>query len=437
MTDEYKIPMMWVIAHVLLAFLAVFVSGFAKIWSIAALVIGFIYTAKNRNRNNEAAIAAAYFSGIEIILRMQNAMIGYEMAKYAVIGYLLFGMMFENNKSVRNPIWIIAFFLLIPSMFIAESFEGIRFSVSGIIALLISAYYFQGRFDNKYNHTKLLSFIILPIISAAIVITLKTPDYSTVAFTADSNALMSGGYGPIHVSTVLSIGLIVLIMFMMLHKNIFRYYWLNYVIIFFIAFRLLFTFARSGLFSLILSLVFSFFFYLKDKSFKKSKSFISIIVVGLIFLVAWSQIDHITGGMSVNRYMGKNSFGEQKEDITTGRSELNHEDMEIFLSHPILGVGAGNVDEYRLAHYGFAATSHMEYTRLLAEHGLFGLFVILILFIETFIYLRTTKGNTRLFFVAFTVFTLSNIIPAATRTALPMLLYGLAFMKIKEDYNLE
>ena len=74
MTDEYKIPMMWVIAHVLLAFLAVFVSGFAKIWCIAALVLGFIYTAKNRNRNNEAATSAAYFPALRLfcVCRMQR-----------------------------------------------------------------------------------------------------------------------------------------------------------------------------------------------------------------------------------------------------------------------------------------------------------------------------------------------------------------------------
>lgn len=436
MQREFQISLKWILAHVAFAFLSVYVPMFPLIWGLAAMLIGSVYIIKNKNQNNEAAAVAAYCAGIEIIQRMQNAMLGYEMAKYAVIGFLLLGMTFENKVYHRNKTWIIGLILLVPSMFLADSFEGIRFSASGIIALLFAAYYFQGRYLSKEDYYKLLSFIILPIISAAVVITLKTPDYSTITFTAESNAAMSGGYGPIHVSTILSIGLLILIIFMMIGKSIFRYKWLNYIVIFLMAFRVIFTFARSGLLSLILSLACFFLCFMNDHHFKKNKSVISLIIVGIAFLIAWSSIDNITGGMSTNRFTGRDTEGEKKEDVTTGRTALNKQDLEIFSNYPIAGIGVGNVAEYRRCHYGMPHTSHMEYTRLLAEHGLLGFFVVLILLIEPLKHYKITRGYTRLFFVAFAVFTLTNMIPAATRTALPMFLYGLSFTRIKEDYLL-
>lgn len=436
MQREFQISLKWILAHIAFAFLSVYVPMFPLVWGLAAMLIGSVYIIKNKNRNNEAAEVTAYIAGLEIIQRMQNAMLGYEMAKYSVIGFLLLGMALEQRVIPRNKTWITALLLLVPSMFLADSFEGIRFSASGIIALLLAAYYFQGRYLSKDDYYKLLSFIILPIISAAVVVTLKTPDYSAITFTAESMAVMSGGYGPIHVSTILSIGLLILIIFMMIGESLFKNKWLNYLVIFLMAFRVIFTFARSGLLSLILSLTCVFLCFTNDHHFKKNKSIISLVIVGIVFLIAWSSIDSITGGMSKNRFTGRNDDGDKKEDVTTGRSELNKQDLEIFSQYPIAGIGVGNVAEYRITHYGLPHTSHMEYTRLLAEHGLFGLFVVLILIIEPLKHYKTTRGYTRLFFVAFVVFTLTNMIPAATRTAMPMFLYGLAFTRIKEDYHL-
>lgn len=435
MVKSFAVPFKWIILHILLAFLAVYLPVSAKLWCIFTFFGGFYLIVKNKNQHEEAILSCAYFVALEVLLRICNAQVlGYEMAKYAIVIFLLLGNMFKQ-RAKSNQIWLIAIALLIPSILITKHFESARFSTSGIISLLFAAYYFQGKVVDRYFFLKLMSVILLPIISMAIIITLKTPDYSTIEFTANSNAEMSGGLAPIHVSTCLSIGLLIAIMLTLLNQSVFSIKWIDYAVIFLLLFRVIFTFARSGLFALIISLSGFLLCYMASRGIKKHKSIFRAIIIGFVGVIAWITIANITGGMSINRYTGRDTYGERSEDVTTGRGDLFEQDIDIFLHNPVLGVGAGNVAEYRISHYGRPHTSHTEYSRLLAEHGLFGAIVLLILIIEPIKHFRITKGWTRLFFIAFVLFTLTNIIPGSTRTALPMFIYGLAFIRIKEDYS--
>jgi len=54
--------------------------------------------------------------------------------------------------------------------------------------------------------------------------------------------------------------------------------------------------------------------------------------------------------------------------------------LNIFADNPLLGIGPGAGTEKRVDYgYGDRVAAHIEYSRLLAEHGLFGVFSLLIL----------------------------------------------------------
>lgn len=427
----------------ILAFVCVRFPSMAMVWGLVALVASIFMIYRCKNAHDEAGLCAAYYAALEMVLRVSQISIGYEIAKYAVMLFLIIGMSVENGGGYKkNSAWIIAIILLLPSMLIAdkldaEHFEHVRFSVSGIMVLLLSAYYYQGRSIGRLTYIKQLSYILLPILSLAVIVTLKTPDYADVTFTAESNAEMSGGVAPIHVSNILSIGALILIIFILLKQNVFKWTSLSYVILFLFAFRIIFTFARSGLFAMAIALVTFFVLFIKNEKRRgDKKKYISVILLGLVFFVAWENIDSITGGMSTNRFTGKDTLGEQKEDVTTGRTALLEQDMTFFIENPVLGVGAGNIADLRLAHYGLPHTSHTEYSRLLAEHGLLGLIVIIIIFSQFFNQVKRTRGWSKMFLATFGTFALFSMIPAATRVALPLFLFGLGFLQIREeDYS--
>ncbi|NDC25403.1 MAG: O-antigen ligase domain-containing protein, partial [Proteobacteria bacterium] len=55
------------------------------------------------------------------------------------------------------------------------------------------------------------------------------------------------------------------------------------------------------------------------------------------------------------------------DKITSGRSDIFIYDIETWLEHPLLGVGAGASPYFRLEKEGVWTAPHIELSRLLAE----------------------------------------------------------------------
>ena len=104
----------------------------------------------------------------------------------------------------------------------------------------------------------------------------------------------------------------------------------------------------------------------------------------------------------------------------------------MFLDHPFLGVGVGKNVELRKELTGIEAASHNELTRMLAEHGSFGLLALIILFLNPLILHLGDRQN--IFALSFLVFWLLTINHAAMRTAAPAFIYALSLLKV---YHIE
>ncbi len=104
-------------------------------------------------------------------------------------------------------------------------------------------------------------------------------------------------------------------------------------------------------------------------------------VLSFLFLVIWSLVSLTTDGLLNKRYANQDARGRDKATLTTGRAQLANIELEAFLQNPVLGVGVGKGKELR-AEEGLEGTaSHNEISRLLAEHGSFGILALLILLI--------------------------------------------------------
>jgi O-antigen ligase len=108
-------------------------------------------------------------------------------------------------------------------------------------------------------------------------------------------------------------------------------------------------------------------------------------------------------------------------------------EWQIFLKNPILGVGPGAGYEARKEIVGFRIASHTEVTRLLAEHGLFGLVIAIIFLIFPLIkILRSPVGFDRIISTAFFSFAILTSFHAAMRTTVTPFLWGLACANFSE-----
>jgi hypothetical protein len=103
----------------------------------------------------------------------------------------------------------------------------------------------------------------------------------------------------------------------------------------------------------------------------------------------------------------------------------------MFYKNPAFGVGVGRNREIREDELGISAASHNELSRILAEHGTFGIFGLFILIIIPLTLFNVTKEN--IFVLSFFVFWALTINHAAMRTAAPAFIYALSLIKVSFD----
>jgi O-antigen ligase len=199
-----------------------------------------------------------------------------------------------------------------------------------------------------------------------------------------------------------------------------------------VTFRGIVTFSRGGIFTgILMILVFLVFLYFKSG--KRQKNLIkgSTIALLITFSITWVVSSEQTSGLIDKRYANQDKTGREKEDLSTGRVDLFLGELEGFTEHPFLGVGASGMKERRKEVLGRGIATHNELSRLLSEHGLFGILILVILILKPFDIWRLNKRN--YFFYAFLVFWFATINHSAMRIAAPGFIYALALLNVKHE----
>lgn len=431
-----------IIIHGALAVGAAISSLVSQAWAATVLLIGIYKIVRNKNRNHEAILWSSYMCGLEVVLRGTGGSLVWELGKYSVILFLLLGYMYRK-KAKTSIGWILCcVLLLIPGILITLTWsqrisQDISFNISGIICLLVSSLYFTKISISNSSLNQLVKYFLLPAIALAVVLFYKTPDLSEINFSSKANFATSGGFGPNQVATILGLGWVLIIVWVNKKVQITGRKILTYSLFAFIVFRSLLTFSRGGNIAAILAYFAFIFTYLKAKestviSFGYYRNVVAVSVLSVILIAA---INQITGGMFANRYLGLNSEGERKVDVTAGRVDLLEEEYALFTESPF-GVGAGGSMHFRTIKFGNPLASHNEFGRLLSEHGVLGIIIILFLVYKPIkYYRRNTDVDAKALCALFFMISMLTAAHSAFRLAMPAFFYGFSFLKISYENN--
>ncbi|MFI1745833.1 O-antigen ligase family protein [Thalassobellus sediminis] len=395
-----------------------------------------ILMTSKKNKTFYVLLACAYIVGIEVFLRMNGGTVFYEASKYLVIVFVVLGLL-SNSFSNQAIIYLIYILLLIPGIFVAVTQMGfesdirraIAFNLSGPICLGISAFYCYKR-SISFNKIRIILLAFLfPLISMAVYLVLYTPNLQEIITSTGSNFDASGGFGPNQVSTVLGLGVFVLSIRFFMSRELFYYRVIDLLLFALLGFRALVTFSRGGVITATIMIVFFLaIYYLKVNLKTKFRIKFSLFIFLTIVVVTWMVSSIQTSGFLDKRYANQDAAGREKEDVTTGRTDLLAFEIGEFVDNPFLGIGVGKVKEARLDETGVAAASHNEMSRIVAEHGLFGVFAFLILLLVPLVYRIKNRNN--IFFYSFYLFWLLTINHSAMRIAAPAFIYGLCLLNI-------
>jgi hypothetical protein len=416
-----------------------FVKPLALVYGLLIVFAGFYWVIRTQNRNEEVLKVCAYLMGVEVFLRMTKGTISHEFIKYAIMFFFLMGMFIKGFSRNAIPYWIFIV-LLLPGLFIGilevsgneKARQIIIFNLAGPLCLTIASIYCYTRKIRMRQMLDLLLACGLPVIATVLYMVLYTPELKEVLTHTGSNFDTSGGFGPNQVATILGFGL-----FVFFARAIFASpsRWqlvLNLGIACFLTYRALLTFSRGGLITgLLMVLLLVFFVYNKGNNNARVKISLTLSVLGGSLVMIWLYTVFLTGGLIEKRYANQDAQGREKESISSGREEIAISEIELFLENPIFGGGLGNGTIYRLNKLDTVIASHNEVTRMLGEHGLFGILALLLLFLTPMI-LKLDNPN-HFFMYSFLAFWFLTLNHAAMRTAAPAFVYALTLLKIQLD----
>ncbi len=430
-----------VVLHVVIGFFVYLLKPLAKVYFVG--VVGYflwkILSVSYTKKTYYILIASAYVVGVEVLFRMTKASFSYEFSKYFVTLIMFYGLIVKGI-SKKSLSYIFYLLLLVPSILIATKTLGyelnfrtsVLFALSGPICLGLCALFCYDRRVTRKQLLQVLAYLSYPIISMTAYLYFYTPSVKEVLSGTASNFETSGGFGPNQVATVLGLGMFALtVRFFKQSPSLFLKI-LNLFLLAVISYRAIVTFSRGGVITAILMVVaFLVIYFFRARLQEKSKIIISFLLLFLIAISTWVYSSSQTYGLIEKRYANEDASGKEKKDVSTGRLELFVEEMEGFFNNPFFGVGASGMKQYRFEKVGKHIASHNEVSRLFAEHGMLGIFMLLLLLIVP-LTLRTNNKKNQ-YFYAFLVFWFATINHSSMRIAAPAFIYALALLNVTHE----
>jgi O-Antigen ligase len=425
-----------ILLHIGVSFLVYLFPILSVAYSLISLLGGIYIIVKSKNSNNEVLQVSAYLVGVEVFLRMTGGNFINEFIKFAIIFFMILGFYF-SSFSKKAVVFFIFLILLFPGVYVSIVSSSISntlkadlfFNLTGPVCLGIASIYCYDRKITLLQLQNIVRTLIYPITAMLTYLFLYNPSVRDVITGTQSNFETSGGFGPNQVSTILGLGMFACFSQIILFSKSKLHVIINIVLLLLMTYRGIVTFSRGGIIcGLVIILMLLFALYRHSNSNGKIK--INIIIIMTVFFrgAIWIYSVVETNGLIEKRYANKDAVGRIKTDRLGGREILMETELKMFYDNPFFGVGVGKGKEIRKQIIGTNVPTHSEITRMLAEHGLFGILGLCILFFVPFLLHNSNKQH--LYFLSFFFFWLLTINHAAIRTAAPAFIYALSLLKV-------
>ena len=443
---------MWaIVLHALLGVAARYQPALCTAWFVTVATVGVADILRHRDRDDRAALWVLYLCAFEIVYRMGRAYLLWEMGKYFCMAALLAGILARPDQFRRGGVFVWLFFLLIPGAAVSLYYGDndpvylrklILQHLSGPLTLVLSGWYFYRRPVADERLKMLLQAAVWPMISVLVLLFLGKK-VSEISFATVSNAAASGGFGANQVSTALGFGVALLAYARFRGWRLSGFALLDWLLLALLLYRCILTFSRGGLYASVGAVLLAFLVtYASTSAWRRQfgRLFVRLSLFVMLLVAAIWQINQVTKNALWLRLQGKTMFEtkqgyriqEDKQGYLTNRGSLMRNELTAFSEYPFWGVGAGRGTLYRQERFARKFASHTEHTRLLGEHGIFGVLILLCFYVLMPLrhFLRLLTPEQRFWFVLWFVLANATMFHAQMRLSMPGVVFGLAFVSM-------
>lgn len=370
-----------------------------------------------RGRSPESVLyVMGYLVASEPLWRVGRAMVFYESAKYALASLSVLAVLRYGLGRRSDKIAMLYFALLLPSILAMETFDRrqIAFNLSGPFSLAMCTLFLSTQRISARVLGKLLLVTLGPIVGLAAVATFSTITTENIDFYVSKVA--AGGVGNNQASSIFGLGLVLMFLFLFLGRHSPAMRWLATAVGVWCGAQAALTFSRGGVATAIGAITAAGFYLLRDRRTRSALLLRTGLLVLLAGYVVVPELDALTGGALTSRFSSRH---------LTGRDRIIEADIMAFRENPILGVGPGGTKKYHVRTFRWSS-AHTEYTRLLGEHGIFGLAALLLLLLMAVRRLRQPSSlRSKALSAAFSVWALLFMFHAAMRMAAVSFVFAL------------
>jgi O-antigen ligase len=414
----------FILLNVLLALAMNAFQVVSTIHAILTLAIGLFVVATARHPR-QVAWVTAYICGAEILWRMTKAGVFWEYGKYAIVLLMILAL-FRMRKISNAGLPILYFTLLIVSIPLTlidlpleSSRQAISFNLSGPLCLAVSAIFFSQTKLNSKDRSILSWYLVAPIIGIAALSVRGIVTAKELTFGSESMFATSGGYGPNQVAAILGLGAVLMILLAIQERSA-QSRWIPVIIALALLTLSALTFSRGGLYNVAASILMVAVFSIRSRRLRRTflPLFILALVIGTVFI--YPRLNEFTEGMLQIRF---------SDTDPTGRISIALSEISVWQKNPIFGVGPGMGAFHLVEELGTKVAAHTEYTRMLAEHGIMGVFSGIILLIMSIkAVLKSSSGQAQGISAALIAWPLMEMAHAAMRISAIGFTFGLAFI---------
>lgn len=427
--DNFKLPLLLILLHIPLGIFLYNAGIFGLIHPIIVFALGMRHALIVEEKLERVGQIAAYIVGAEILWRMAGVPVFWEFGKYGA-AFIMIAALARRGMWKMPAFAVFYFVMLLPACFVILTQENltiarnmISFNLSGPFFLLVSAWFFSHLETTQKEFRNLLLAFIVPLMTVAVTTLFYTVTTVEIEFTGESNLATSGGFGPNQVSAMLGLGLFLCVAAFLLFKNSLQYsIYFGALAVLFLAQGML-TFSRGGIYNAVGGILVVAVVQMRNLK-EGIRRFLPIVgLVAVFAIIIFPFLNDFTGGSLQERF-------EDKE--ATGRFEIVAADAGIFAENPILGVGVGNAYEARGKFLdSHKAVSHTEFSRLIAEHGLFGIFAIIaLIFMTVYNFRKQDSDFGRAFILGFVAWSVLFMLNAGMRLAAPSIILGMIYLTV-------
>src|SRR5947209_12396337 len=195
--------------HVLLAWAMRRFGFLGTVHAVLTALLGLWYAINDRELDR-VAYMAAYVAGAEVLWRMNNAEVFWEMAKYTTAAMFLIALL-RTGRLKGFTAAFLYFLLLLPSasqtlmnLDPLQARRQLSFNLSGPFTLMFGVWFYSNLKLSKSQLNRIFLAFMGPVAGIA-GLAISSTLTSVIEFTGQSNFRASGGFGPNQVAALLGL----------------------------------------------------------------------------------------------------------------------------------------------------------------------------------------------------------------------------------------